>query len=86
MSNQERVRDVIDGAIANLVNIGLQREAALSLLAFQACIRLESQARLARLAVDTIDLVNDRAMLREIAAAVMGRTEQTACTVEPGHA
>jgi hypothetical protein len=30
--------------------------------------------------------VDDRARLGEIAAAVMGRTEQMSCTVEPGHA
>jgi hypothetical protein len=73
MSNQERVRNVIDGAIADLTDLGMQREAALSLLAFQACIRLESQQRLARLAVDVIDLVHDRARLGEIAATVLNR-------------
>jgi hypothetical protein len=73
MSANARARAIVDGAIADLVNIGMQREMALSLLAFQAAIRLESQFRLAGLVVDVIELVEDRAALGEISAAVLNR-------------
>jgi hypothetical protein len=71
--NQERARRIVERAIADLINLGMPRDAALAMLAVQSAIRMESQPRLAGLAIDIIDLVDDRAQLGEIAAAVRDR-------------
>jgi hypothetical protein len=48
-SKDDQARMIIDGAVANLVQVGMKRESALSLLVIQASIRINDQAEIARL-------------------------------------